>query len=174
MGCGFNMSNAIKNMYSTSMCSIISNGKIGDEFEVKKGVKQGFCSSDILFNCYINKIIKTLKMNLPNESILENLHCLFHADDGALLSEIRQLFINKINKITQCFTELDQQIHLGKTKFMVINGEKIDKIPIVLNSGTIKYTQKQNYLGAIISDSGNISQDIRLQMKKIGPRMNIK
>lgn len=113
-------------------------------------------------------------MNLPNESILENLHCLFHADDGALLSEICQLFINKIIKITQCFTELNQQIHFGKTKFMVINGEEIDKLPIVLNSGTIRYTQKQNYLGAIISDSGNISQDVRLQMKKIGPRMNIK
>lgn len=42
MGCGSNMSNAIKNMYSTSMCSIISNGKIGDEFEVKKGSNKVF------------------------------------------------------------------------------------------------------------------------------------
>ena len=53
-------------------------------------------------------------------------------------------------------------INVKKTKFFVINGTEVDKIPLVVESTKICYSPNYGYLGAWFTDSGKISEVIAL------------
>ena len=78
-------------MYANTNCIISYEGKYSEEFRKYSGIRQGASSGVLLFNAFMDDLIKHLKTNCPTEPLLDALHALLHADDTVILSTSRQL-----------------------------------------------------------------------------------
>ena len=102
-----------------------------------------------------------MKLRCVEEPLIGMLHCLLHADDTAILSTKGDLFVRKCNLMLDYFTENMLSLNLSKSAYLIINGKCNDpKRDITLKNGKLEYKSDVTYLGAKISDSGSIKQDI--------------
>ena len=144
-------------------------------FQTFTGIRQGAASSAILFIAFIDGIIDYLKVNCAEEPLIGTLHCLLHADDTAILSTERTLFIKKVNLMLKFFKENALSMNLSKSGYLIINGKTTDyKNCLALDNGKLDYKAVVTYLGAKISDSGNIKADINLYINEKRSNMTIK
>ena len=73
------------------------------------------------------------------------------------------------------FTENRLGLNLGKSGYLIINAKTDDtKSTIHLSNGTLDYKNNVTYLGAIISDSGNINNDIQLYINDKRANVTVK
>ena len=111
---------------------------------------------------FVDDLIDYLKAKCLEEPLLKELHCLLHADDTAILSTDRRLFIEKCNHMLDYFESNSLSLNLSKSGFIVINGKEEDKNDIELKNGFLANKKAATYLGVIISESGNIAYDVNL------------
>ena len=129
------------------------------------GVRQGAPSSCLLFIMYIDVMVKMIKGSFANDGFLGVLHALLLMDDTVLLATSREKCESKFRVVTQYCKEFGMLINVKKTKFFVINGCEIDKMPLQVDSLSISYSSTYLYLGAWFTDSGRISDVIALHEK---------
>ena len=175
LGVGSVMFYSLKSVYSATRCVLKGFGKLSQVFETYTGIKQGASSSVILFIIFMDDIIDILKEKCLIEPILRDLHCLLHADDTIVLSTNRELFIHKCNMLIDTITEKKMSLNYKKSGYFIINGAAEDiKCHLKLKSGWLKYNGEQKYLGAIFTDTGLLSNDIDLFLKKKTKEVNVK
>ena len=79
-------------------------------------------------------------------------------DDSVIMATSREKFLQKIEILMQFCEEHGMLVNELKTQFMVINNCQTDKEPITARPNlVIKYTTKYVYLGATITDDGNMN-----------------
>ena len=149
-GCGRILLRAIFLMYKTTKI-LYENITIC----TNTGVKQGSPSSGFLFTFFINPLVSLLK-ELGADSFLEDLHCLLMMDDSVIMATSREKLEEKIEVLLKFCNDYGMVVNELKTKYMIINHESEDKINIDTPAITIKYTNEYIYLGACITDDGNI------------------
>ena len=76
-------------------------GETSDPFQTYTGIRQGPPSPALLFILFIDDLITYLNANCVEETLIGLMHCLLHADDTAVISTDRELFIKKCNIMTQ-------------------------------------------------------------------------
>ena len=131
------------------------------KFRTFSGIRQGAASYALLFIAFINALVDYLEARCPGEPILEDLHCLLHADDTAILSTNRELFTAKCNHMLDYFDQNSLALNLSKSGYLIINGKAEDlKRGILLKNGILDYKQSITYLGVLISDCGNVKEDV--------------
>ena len=166
LGIGSCMLNAIKAMYSVTKCLLKVGNKLSDVFLSHSGIKQGAPSSVILFIIFMDEFIDFVRERCMQEPIINSLHLLLHADDTAVLSTDKQLFIQKCNVLLQGFREKKVSLNIKKSGFLVVNPSNgNDRDNIELDNGTLKYYSSFVYLGVIFSDRGDVSTDLDLHVK---------
>ena len=159
-GCGRVMLKAIKAMYSCTK-NVLKSAVI----DASIGVRQGAPSSCLLFIMYIDIMVKMVKGAFANDGFLGALHALLLMDDTVILATSRERCESKFKIVTQYCKEFGMLINVKKTKFFVVNGSEIDKMPFQIDSLNISYSQTYLYLGAWFTDSGRISDVIALHEK---------
>ena len=175
MGVGTVMLNALKCIYSTTRCILKGYGKISQIFETYTGIKQGASSSVILFIAFLDDIIDILKEKCVIEPLLHKLHCLLHADDTLIMSTKRDLFIIKCNILITAIHEKNMSLNYKKSGYMIISDKCDDiKCDLKLEDGWLNYKRSQKYLGIIITDSGNIKNDVSAFTDDKNKHVNIK
>ena len=126
LGIGIVMFNSIKSMYSVTRCVLKGFGKSSDVFDTYTGIKQGACSSVILFIVFLDDIIDNLKRFCNVEPILNDLHCLLHADNTLLISTNRDQFTHKCNVLLKLLADKKMKLNYSKSGYMIINGGPSD------------------------------------------------
>ena len=175
LGIGGVMFYSLKSTYAVTRVVLRGFGKLSDVFQTHTGIKQGASSSVILFILFLDDIIEYLRNDCLIEPVLNDLHCLLHADDTLIISTNREQFIHKCNLLVGILREKKMSLNLKKSGFMIINGLKDDlKCAIKLNSGWLKYKKEQKYLGAIFSDTGDVKHDVALFLEKKKKEVNVK
>lgn len=175
LGIGSAIFNAIKNMYSLTLCVLKFANRYSDLFEILSGIRQGSSSSCILFIIFMDKLIRLLKDKCIREPLLGLTHCLLHADDTLLLSTSKELFIKKCELTFDFFSSEDLHINLDKTCFMIINpGSEDHRLDLVIRDNILKYKSSHIYLGHILSDSGSITVNFKMQMDTKSPNVTLK
>lgn len=175
LGIGHIMFEAIKRMYSCTHCILKFMGNISDQFETCTGIRQGAHSSVLLFIIFMDGAINYLKTKCDPEPILENLHCLLHADDTVILSVDFEKFIKKCNCLIDYYSENKLRLNLNKSAYMVVNGPRnYNKMPLQLDAGQIEYQPIYVYLGSPISDSGSMPHDLKEHIKLRRPNVLVK
>ena len=163
----------LKSTYAVTRCVLRGFGKLSEVFQTYTGIKQGASSSVILFILFLDDIIDYLRNNCLIEPVLNDLHCLLHADDTLIISTNRTNFIHKCNLLVDILREKKMLLNYKKSGFMIINGNKNDlKCTISLKSGWLKYKKEQKYLGAIFSDTGVLKYDVSLFLAKKKKEVN--
>ena len=156
---------ALKLLYMPTFCILSFYGQNSDKFETSSGIRQGASSSVFLFIVFINDLILYLKNRCVIEPLIHNLHSLLHADDTAILSTNRDLFRTKCNHMLQYFHDNQLSLNLSKSGYLIINPKSNDlKTTIYLKNGPIEYKNQMVYLGGVISDTGNIDNDVSLYL----------
>ena len=89
------MLEALKRVYLFTSCVLSTGDDTSDEFRTTSGIRQGASSSVDLFIAFMDDLIPYLKENCVTEPIIHMMHCLLHADDTALVSTNRHLFVTK-------------------------------------------------------------------------------
>ena len=175
LGIGSCLLEAIKATYKVTRCALKGFGKISDVFITYSGIKQGAPSSVILFILFMDDVVEVLKLKCVKEFLIGNLHSLLHADDTLIFSLQRELFIKKCNVLIDTFHDKKLILNLKKSAFMIINADENEsKTNIKLKSGWLPYRTYVVYLGALISDSGNIHVDIKLHAQNKDKAVSIK
>ena len=90
------------------------------------------------------------------------LHILVMMDDTVLLSTTKQGMKDKIKILNDYCNSYGMTINYSKTKFMVVNGDKEDKEPILYNKVIINYSKQYIYLGSPFTDDGLPSSAIKI------------
>ena len=161
LGIGSVIFNSLKSIYSVTRCVLIGFGKLSEVFETFTGIKQGASSSVILFIVFLGDIIDHLKQHCIVEPILNDLHCLLHANDTLLLSTNREHFTKKCNLLLNMILDKKMKLNYTKSGFMIINGKSNDlKFDLKLEIGWLKYKSSQKYLGTIFTDTDILKADI--------------
>ena len=174
-GIGNCMLHALKRIYCFTSCVIGSAANASDAFRTHSGIRQGAPSSVLLFIFFMDELVSRLQQHCIVEPLIGTMHCLLHADDTAILSTDRKLFIKKCNAMVDYFDENRLKLNLKKSAYLIINGGKEDtKDDIQLNFGTLEYHPSVVYLGAVVSDTGNITYDIDKFIGGKRPNVTIK
>ena len=167
LGIGSVIFNSLKSLYLVTRGVLKGFGKLSEVFETFTGIKQGASSSVILFIVFLDDIIDHLKQHCIVEPILNDLHCLLHADDTLLLSTNREHFTKKCNLLLNMILDKKMKLNYTKSGFMLINGKSNDlKFDLKLEIGWLKYKSSQKYLGTIFTDTGILKADISSFIEK--------
>ena len=87
-------------------------------------------------------------------------------DDTVLLATNRKNMIKKVQLLNQFCTRSGMIINENKTKLMVINGNNVDREPIIVNNLTIKHCDKYIYLGSPFTADGSIATAIKVHAQE--------
>jgi hypothetical protein len=83
-------------------------------------------------------------------------------DDAVILATTRQsLCLHKLHILGEFRSKSGMIINQAKTKFIIINGKEEDRQPLQSNNLVIENCQKYIYLGAVITQDGNIASSER-------------
>ena len=92
-GVGNCMLQALKRIYKFTYCVLSYGQDFSKKFRTFTGIRQGAASSALISILFIDDLVKYLEDRCSPEPILDTLHCLLHADDTAILSTNRKLFV---------------------------------------------------------------------------------
>jgi len=152
-GCGRIMLQALGMLYKKT--AMVLNDT---EIDTCIGVKQGAPTSCILFIIYMDFLIRKLKDDTDDDDFLGSLHCMLYMDDAVILATSKEKCLRKLNSLIDFCEEYGMTLNATKTKFMVVNKEKPDAIPLTLRNITIEQTDHYCYLGEhFFSDGKSVS-----------------
>ena len=163
LGIGAALFTAIKAMYSSTRIIIKSGSRLSEIFSGFSGIKQGAPSSVVLFVIFMDQFIDIVRERCVKEPVIGVLHLLLHADDTAVVSTTKDLFIIKCNVLLDAFKAKRVSLNIKKSGFMVINpSTNGDRTDIELTDGILYYNPTFVYLGATFSDTGTVMNDVNL------------
>ena len=106
-------------------------------------------------------LIAYMQEKCLDEPLIGTMYCLLHADDTAIISTSRTLFIEKCNHMVEFFNDQGLSLNLKKFSYLIVDKENDSKGSLHLNLRTLDYKLSAVYLDAIITDTGSISHDIQ-------------
>ena len=142
-GCGRLMLMVIQAMYKSTK-AVLKSAIITTSI----GIRQGAPSSCYLFVLYLDTMVHRLKEAFREDGFLGVLQVLLLMDDIVLLATSREMAEAKLRVLIIWCREHGMEMNLKKTKFMVVNGDFHDRIPLIIEDIIIKYSSTYLYLGA--------------------------
>lgn len=147
----------LKTLYANTTTRIKTE-TIGEEIEIKRGVKQGDPLSPILFSAVLEDVFKKLNWHNRGINISGNfLNNLRFADDIVLFSHNHQELQNMLNELSLECCKVGLLPNVSKTKVMT---NSIDH-PITLNGNSLEYVEDYIYLGQLISFKSKEDKEIQ-------------
>ena len=156
LGCGAAMILALVAMYSSTK-SILGSVIVTST----SGVRQGSPTSCFLFILFVNVLIRNMKQRCPPDGFLRWLHILMLMDDTIIFATSRARMLEKLEILHEYCESHGMLVNQPKTKFMVLNGDDMDRQPIDWYGIIIKHCVKYNYLGSIFTEDGSVASSLR-------------
>lgn len=156
----------IRNIYSNSYAKLRLE-KTGEEFRIKKGVRQGDPLSPKIFTAVLETIMR--EMNWEEYGLNINgkrLHHLRFADDLILLAENPETLKTMLLDLDTQSRVVGLTMNTQKTKLMT-NSEKYE---IEINGNNIEYVNEYEYLGQTISPYDQTNKEIDKRIEKAWKR----
>ena len=170
LGIGSAMLCALIEMYKVTDAYVLLNGEYSKRLSITAGVLQGSASSTLLFMAYTSDLITLFRNYFPAEELIHYYHLLLHADDSLILATTKNSLIEKFKKLCEYCSINNIKLQLSKCGFLAIFSD--EKEAIKIDEDEIKNLTESIYLGSIVTDSGNVSMDVKAEVKKKEKRLN--
>ena len=123
-----NLLSLVENIYEKTKCAVKGGGnKTTQFFAFTKGVRQGCPLSPLLFNLYINDIVKTVDDSQKTSIYLGNsnvkINVLLYADDIVILAESENDLQSGLDGLSQFCDLWKLSINPSKTKCIFLTAE---------------------------------------------------
>ena len=138
----------ITKMYWEQTAVVQTEHGITEEFQVKKGLRQGCVLPPSLFNLYTERIFREIEDMEGVNVGGHNINNLRYADDTSLLALEEQKLQNLLNTINDKGKLYGMEINVKKTKSMVASKkQETPKVSINLDGITIEQVKKNGLPG---------------------------
>ena len=158
--------NIIRAIYCDTKCNIRLETNTTDAFEINTGVRQGCILSPFLFTLVINEILqrqdgKGYGIDISGKRLFD----MDFADDIALISSSNA-------QLQKCSDELRQNSEKVGLRFNIKKCETMGTLGnignIEIGNEIVKDVENFTYLGSIISNNGQASNEIKSRLGKAG------
>ena len=179
--------NLLRDLHTDTKCAMKGDHKDKQSwFEVKTGFKQGDVNAPMLFNIFIDAVIRCLQLVLRQSGVrfvyrmdgqLRESRCrdaseivwiLMFADDIAFITESESEMQQAIEYMDQTFAQWGLELSLKKTKVMPLLSEVSHGQQLVLSRGAIDYVEHFRYLGSTCSAGLSMQPEISARIAKAG------
>lgn len=159
----------IANLYWNQTATIcLQNHGETEEFEIRRGVRQGCILSPMLFNLYVERafteaLADSEKGIKVNGTFINNIR---YADDTAILADNiddLQCLLNDINLASEA---LGLKINIKKTKVMIVSRNDYPNARIYLAGEEIERVKQFKYLGCLLNDKWDPETEIRSRVEQ--------
>ena len=145
----------IQSLYEKAISAIYYEGKVGEWFTTRTGVRQGYLLSPTLFNIMLEQIMNEALLDHKGTvsiggRVITNLR---FADDIDGLAGSEHKLVNLMNKIDSTSRTYGMEINTNKTTIMT-NCEGHFNNSISLHGEIIESVDTFKYLGSILDDNG--------------------
>ena len=150
----------IFSMYTNTSFKIKFSNGLSDSFHSECGVKQGDVLSPLLFNFYIDDLIKKFNNNITDPVQVGDLslNILLYADDIVLIAESKNGLQNCLNILAEYCLTWKLQVNTQKSKILIFNSNGRSLLDEFSFNGKILQTVNQYcYLGIIMKNNGNFN-----------------
>ena len=152
----------IESLYKNASSAVLLNSQIGEFFNTTVGVRQGCLLSPVLFNIYLERIMRdTLHDHQTSISLggrpLSNLK---FADDIDLLGGSERELQVLTDRLTQYAGAFGMEVSTEKSKTMVNSTNNL-QATIHMNGEQLEHVNSFTYLGAVLTQDGSCTAEIR-------------
>ena len=159
---------------NTDVC-VRFNGVNGEFFRVKNGLRQGGCSSSLLFAYYVNEVIEKIK-SLDIGCILKGMkiNIVAFADDILLMCPSKVGLQILIDEISRIFDKLYLRFNTDKSKYIVFRHKSNLRSfgSININNAQLEKVSSLKYLGIFLSEDFSIKGDVDRALKSFLKQFN--
>lgn len=159
--------NIIKNLYWNQTAVLRVDGGHTDQIKILRGVRQGCILSPILFNVYSEYIFREALDNIQ-EGITINgakLNNIRYADDTIMFADSLQGLQKLMDRVTEISSQYGLEMNINKTKLLVVSKRNITEDNLYINQNRIQRVKQYTYLGTIINENWDNSQEIRCRIE---------
>ena len=177
----------IEKLYAKTSLKVRIKQEIGRGVDISTGVRQGCVISPVLFNLFLNYILKLIRpqleergvklcyrigdslFKLNKEGLLEmNEWGFAYADDLVLLSDTKEKLHESLKIFDEAVTAAGMEMSVAKTKVMQ-TGKGAEDITVDFGArGTVKEVNEFKYLGSLITNDGTMAREISERIAKAG------
>ena len=152
----------IQALYGTSRSAVLLSGQLGEFFETTVGVRQGCLLSPILFNLYLERIMReALATHESSISIggreLSNLR---FADDIDLIAGSNDELQELTDKLADRSNAYGMEMCSEKSNVMVNTHNNGISVNIMMNDQKLEEVHSFKYLGSVITKDGSSDKDV--------------
>ena len=145
-----------------------------EAFEVKTGVRQGCILSPLLFNCFLDRIVKDVLSVLGGGFHVEystggglflsyrdktpasaHIQDAMYADDMALVAESRSEMQHMVKALDKACERWGMHISVDKTKIVAVGEQEPDHSPISIQGQALEEVESFPYLGGEVGEGGD-------------------
>lgn len=137
-----------QSLFDFNTATLLINGAKSNDIECKRGLLQGSSLSPLLFNIYINELIKRLN-SLPHKVYITSTYSTnnhFFADDGHIIALTPWAMQACLDTCSDWATEYGQQFAPSKC-VMICTNKSLHTHIFTIQNGTIPFQDTTIYLG---------------------------
>ncbi len=149
----------IQSIYNNTKIQIRIGSKLSEHAEINRGVRQGCPLSCVLFNMYMDHMVKEWQKKDPKGIQMDQqqeISTVLFADDQAVLAETEDDLQRAMYQLAKTSEAYDMKISSGKTKTMAFKGKDAIRSKIVIDGKIIEQVNTFRYLGNEMSYQGEV------------------
>jgi hypothetical protein len=156
----------VRMWYRTVKARVRVNEVESEWFETKVGVRQGDTLSPLLFNIFINGIVRKVKEGGGGVKIGdERVPILLFADDMVLLEEGEEELNGLMTGVSEYCTEWHLGVNDDKTMVLVVSKDGKKKAKVGYGLTELECVERYPYLGTLFTSDGKWEEEINRRVQ---------
>ena len=155
----------IQALYKNATSAVLLNSDIGEYFKTTVGVRQGCLLSPVLFNLFLEKIMRETLHNFKSTVSIggRTLSNLRFADDIDLMGGSNKELQELTTRLTQRSGAYGMEVSSEKSKVMK-NSSNTTPVQIFMNGQELEEVSTFKYLGATLSKDSKSTKEIKTRI----------
>ncbi|KAL1458712.1 hypothetical protein WDU94_008838 [Cyamophila willieti] len=160
--------NLITNLYWNQTAVLRVDGELTEEVKIQRGVRQGCIISPILFNIYSEQIFREALENIEEGIPINGVRVnnIRYADDTIIFADTLQGLQTLMDRVVEVSAQYGLEMNTSKTKLLIVSKENISGAHLYVNQSRIERVSQYTYLGTIINENWDNSQEIKCRIEK--------
>jgi Reverse transcriptase (RNA-dependent DNA polymerase) len=163
LGTDQSLLNIIKELYKDNVSYVRVGSRLSGAICTTKGLRQGCSLSPLIFNAYVEVVLREWKRSIGGMGIPINdettLFTLSFADDQVVIAQDSYDLEFMIKRLYDTYKYWGLQVSLKKTEYLAVNTDA--NFEVLINDDVeIKQVEKFKYLGATLNKNGLGRQEI--------------
>ena len=188
----------LEDLHKGTQAAVRMGGSMSEWFDVRGGVRQGCVISPLLFNIYMDFVVKQALAQMPEgcgvelayhahgklqqkkwgKGCLEVLLVLLYADDMVLMSNDRGELATMLKVMDKVSAGMGLRINVSKTEIMAIKLKpkegrvEQEAEEVVISEGVVKEVSQFKYRGSVLVADGKLDVELNIRKGRAYGRFN--